>query len=402
MKQLLLVVFFHFLIIPHCMAQDWYKMPDEKETRWVSFENRKGARGEGGKENEGAKGHAFDSLPAGESVVLLDMQGAGVIHRIWITISDRSPEMLRSLRIDMYWDKVEKPAVSAPFGDFFGVGLGQRLPFQSALFTDPEGRSFNCYIPMPFRNGARIVLTNESEKDLIRVFYDINLTRVKEHDEDVLYFHTYWNRDPEPQLGVDYEILPKVAGSGRFLGVNMGLITADAYEKSWWGEGEVKIYLDGDGKFPTLVGTGTEDYIGTAYGQGVFAHQFQGCLIADNETGRYAFYRYHIPDPVYFARDIRVTIQLMGGWNKDKVAGLIKNEAPLIPVSVHKPSGEFVKLLEQPEEMDVAAPDFPDGWVNFYRQDDVSSTAYFYLDKPENDLPELGPVDLRTIGLLTN
>src|SRR5699024_11240427 len=102
----------------------------------------------------------------GETCTLLDMEGACIIKSSWLMFIDRSPEMLRSIRIDMYWDGVEKPAVSAPLGDFFGIGLGRRVAFESALFTDPEGKSFNSYVPMPFKKGARITVTNESDTDL--------------------------------------------------------------------------------------------------------------------------------------------------------------------------------------------------------------------------------------------
>lgn len=392
--NILWLLFFFIATLP-LAAQQLYEMPEGVKTRWISFENPTGAKGAGGMENKGAKGHAYDQVKAGETVTLLDVEGAGIIQRIWMTISDRSPRMLRSLRIDMYWDGAEKPAVSVPLGDFFGIGLGRMVPFESALFTNPEGRSFNCYIPMPFKDGARITITNESDKDLMLLFYDINLLTVDQLDEDVLYFHAYWSRDLRTELGEDFEILPHIEGKGRFLGVNMGILTNPVYEGTWWGEGEVKIYLDGDDKYPTLVGTGTEDYIGTAWGQGTFAHQYQGSLVVDKQQGAYAFYRYHIPDPVYFYEDIKVTIQQIGGAPKKKVIELVDKDAPLIPISSGKPPN-FVKLLELPNPPDIHDPDFPEGWTNFYRSDDVSATAYFYLNKPVSNLPPLAPVKLRT------
>lgn len=390
---LLLVSFF---LTTALNAQDWYKMKDSAQTRWVSFENHPdGAKGAGAKENKGAKGHPYDQVFAGETVTLMDMEGPGIIRRIWMTINERDPEMLRSLRIDMYWDGADKPAVSAPLGDFFGVGLGQRVPFENALFSDPEGRSFNSFIPMPFKEGALVTITNESERDLMLLFYDINVEKVAQHSDEVLYFHTYWNRDLETTLENDYEILPEIEGSGRFLGTNMGVITDPVYEDTWWGEGETKIYVDGDEKYPTLVGTGTEDYIGTAWGQGTYDHDFQGSLIADPEKGHFAFYRYHIPDPVWFQEDIRVTIQQMGGAPTEKVIELLDNGAKLKPVTAGE-APNMVKLLEMKDAPDIRDSDYPGGWTNFYREDDVSSTAYFYLDSPVNDLPELPPLQLRT------
>ena len=379
-------------------AQELYTVPEGVHTRWSSFENLNGMKGEGGQANKGAKGHPSDQIKAGQTVTLLNVNGAGIIHRIWLTINDRSPEMLRSLKIDMYWDGAEKPAVSAPLGDFFGVGLGRRVVFENALFADPEGRSFNCIIPMPFKSGAKVTLTNESEKNLNSLFFDIDWAAHDNLPEDVLYFHTYWNRENPTTLGKDFEILPEIEGKGRFLGVNMGLITDEAYKESWWGEGEVKMYLDGDDQLPTLVGTGTEDYIGTAWGQSTFCNRYQGCLIADTENGEFAFYRYHIPDPVYFYQNIRVTIQQIGGWPKDKVEALMKDGATLKPVTISAGPDNFVPLLEEGIK-NLEDESLPEGWTNFYREDDVSATAYFYLDKPVSGLPPLVNVEKRTEGL---
>jgi hypothetical protein len=372
-------------------------MPEDKESRWVSFENLSGAKGRGGMENQGAKGHAFDKIPAGQSINLVDINGSGSIRRIWLTFSDRSPEMLRSLRIDMYWDGSDKPAVSAPIGDFFGIGLGKRMPFENALFSDPEGRSFNCNIPMPFKESARITLTNESKKDLVAIYYDVNLL-METHGEDMLYFHTHWSRANPTTLAKDFEILPKVVGNGRFLGTNIGVRTNKAYKQTWFGEGEVKIYLEGDTDYPTLVGSGTEDYIGTSYGQGVFAHRYQGSPIANPETGEFAFYRYHIPDPIFFRQDIRVSIQQIGGAMKEVVKEFMAKGAALKPVSIHNDEG-FHKLMSPEGEVNLESPDLPDGWTNFYRQDDVSATAYFYLNKAASRLPELPAVAERVKDL---
>lgn len=377
-------------------AQDLYRVPSETETRWSSFENPSAGKGIGGSENKKAKGHPSENISPGETKILLNAKGAGVIQRIWMTINDRSPLMLRSLRLEMYWDENEKPAVSVPLGDFFGVGLGRSVAFQNALFSNPEGRSFTCYIPMPYRKGARVTLINDSDKP-VTLFYDINFQQVKSHGDDVAYFHAYWSRVSKTALGKDFEILPLIKGKGRFLGMNMGIITGPLYQNSWWGEGEVKIYLDGDDGFPTLNGTGTEDYIGTGWGQGLFTHTFQGCLVADEKTRQWAFYRYHIPDPVYFSKDCKVTIQIMGGDMRDKVREYVKNGASLIPVTVSGSS--FVKLLEMSPAPQLTDDDFPDGWTNFYRQDDVSATAYFYLGTPASQVPTLPETKIRVAGL---
>lgn len=398
MKNRIISVFLVVFGLLNGLAQELYDIPDGKATRWASFENAKAEKGGGGKENKGAKGHPFERIPAGKSLDLLDIDGSGTIKRIWLTISDRSPEMLRALTIKMFWEGSDKPAVAVPLGDFFGLGLGQKTAFENKLFSDPEGRSFNCFVPMPFQKSARITITNESDKDLDAIFYDINLLK-ENHEGELFYFHAYWNREKNTTLGEAFKILPKINGKGRFIGTNMGIVTNKLYKDTWWGEGEVKIYIDGDSNFPSLVGSGTEDYVGTAYGQGTYNHMFQGSLLADKEEGAFAFYRYHIPDPVYFYGDIKVTIQQMGGAPRDVVRKLVENGADLIPVTIdHAPN--FTKLFELENAPKLEDKDFPDGWTNFYRSDDVSATAYFYLNKPYSDLPPLQTVELRTANLI--
>lgn len=392
-----------YLIVLFCtmslqlQAQEMYKMPKKVTTAWTSFENPTGAKGSGGKENKGAKGHANDFIKPGETIVLLDVSGAGIIQRIWMTLDQRSQRALRSLRIDMYWDGEKKPAVSVPVGDFFGNGLSRTTSFENAFFSNPEGRSFNCIIPMPFKKGALITLTNEGPVQQ-NLFYDINFSRVEQHAADVLYFHAFWNRNHQTKLGEDFEILPNILGSGRFLGCNLGIITDSLYAKTWWGEGEVKMYVDGDKNLPSLIGTGTEDYIGTAWGQGAFAHLYQGCPVADEATRQWTFYRYHVPDPVYFNNNIKVVIQQLGGDVTPNVKKIVQGGAKIIPVSVAAPNG-FIRLFEMANPPKITDANFPDGWTNFYRLDNYSATAYFYLNKPSNTLPPLPTVAIRTDGL---
>ena len=378
-------------------GQQWYKMQEGTETRWASFENPSAGKGKGGVDNKKAKGHPSEMFAPGETKTLLNTDGAGIIQRIWITISDRSPQALRGIKIEMFWDGATSPAVSVPLGDFFGLAHGRKVAMQNALFSDPEGRSFTSYIPMPFRKGARVVLVNESAKS-VSLYYDIDFQTVKNHGDEILYFHAYWNRIEKTELGKDFEILPQVRGKGRYLGTNIGFITDPLYEKSWWGEGEVKIYLDGDADLPTLAGTGTEDYIGTGWGQGVFQHQYQGSLVADEASRQWAFYRYHIPDAVHFNAACKVTIQVMGGDMTDKVKAYVKNGAQLIPVTVSNEKG-FTKLLEQNPVPKLSDDSFPQGWTNFYRSDDVCATAYFYLNTPVNGLPTIQPAAVRIKNL---
>jgi hypothetical protein len=370
-------------------AQELYTMPKGIQSRISSFENLNGVKGQGGKTNQTAKGNPSEPLNADESKTLLEINSAGVIQRMWVTISDRSPAMLRSLRLRMYWDGADKPAVDVPLGDFFCAGLGRPVAFQSALFTDPEGRSFNCYIPMPFKKGAKIVLTNESKTNLGSLYFDIDYVQLDKPQPDMLYFHACWNRSIHAELGKDFELLPAITGKGRFLGVNVGVNVDAAYGGTWYGEGEVKMYIDGDTAHPTINGTGAEDYIGTGWGEGKFTNQYQGCTIADTAKKQYAFYRFHIPDAIYSNQSFKATIQELGGGLDTEVRSIAAKGIPLKPVTVAGPAG-FTRLIDHPQTL--TDPNFPKGWVNFYRIDDYSATAYFYLDKPVSDLKELAPM----------
>ncbi|MCZ2152333.1 MAG: DUF2961 domain-containing protein [Bryobacterales bacterium] len=397
-SSLLSCTYFFLILVLPAAAQDWARRPSGEQTRWSSFENLKAAKGSGGMTNQGAKGYPMDTIAAGETKTLLDVQGPGEIRRIWLTVSDRTPRMLRGLRLEMFWDGAAQPAVSVPMGDFFGAILGKTTAFENELFASPEGRSFVATIPMPFRKGARVTLTNDSGAVLRLLFFDVNVLMKDRVDPNLLYFHAIWRRENPTKLAKDFEILPRVEGVGRFLGTHIGVI-ANARTPGWWGEGEVKVYLDGDSKFPTLTGTGTEDYIGTGWGQGKFQQRFQGSLVADRESGEYGFYRYHIPDPVYFYKDIRVTIQQMGGATYEEYQKIqIGPGAEIRPVTAEA-NGKLVRLLEPGEAPLEKQPLQPNSWVNFYRQDDVSAVALFYLDRPTNGLPPLAPPAARLEGM---
>lgn len=385
---------------PAAQAQDeqLYVVPDNAETRWSSFENAKAEKGQGGAENKTAKGHAFEIVPPGQTRVLLDVKGAGLVQRIWMTISNRTPAVLRSARVEMYWDDAAKPAVSVPLGDFFGLGLGRLLPFQNALFSDPEGRSFTSYIPMPYRKAARIIFINDSDASLL-LFYDVDFLRLKTQRPEAMYFHAFWNRNAKTELGKDFEILPEIKGKGRYLGSNLGMISDPQYGDTWWGEGEAKIYLDGDTSLPTLTGTGSEDFVGSGWGLGTFAHMYQGSLVADEKRHQWAFYRYHIPDAVYFHKSCRVTIQVLGGASVPEARQLTQKGVPFTPVTTSTETTGITKLLEQNPQQPIADSNDPTAFVVFYREIDYSSTAYFYLDAPSHDLPALPDKQARIAGL---
>jgi hypothetical protein len=410
-KHLALGALFLAASVPCTRGGELYQAPPPgTHTRWVSPENLTGAKGAGGKTNRGAKGMAFIVVQPGATAVLADIPGAGIIHRMWLSGTiPRSEEQRRLVRLEMYWDGALKPAVAAPIGDFFGVGLGLLVPFESALFASPEARSYNFTIPMPYRKGAKVLLVNESQAYAL-VWYDLNYTEVEQHASDVMYFHAVWRRESRTELSRDFEILPRVRGRGRYLGANVGVIGSPEYRGTWFGEGEVKVYLDGDSAWPTLVGTGTEDYIGSGWGQGEYHGRLHGSLVSDSTNDVYAFYRYHLADPVYFHEDCRVTIQQMGNTSTARVQEMLARGVEAKPVWVLDVHGGDVLNLTGPEpgihllldRTDLPAFEdakHPQGGCNFYRRDDVSATAYFYLDRPENNLPPLAPAPARIEGL---
>lgn len=338
----------------------------EKSTpRWINFENPKGEKGKGATENFGAKGHAWEHFLENEEKILCDFCGAGVVRRIWITLNDRSPEVLQNVILKMYWDNAENPQVSAPIGDFFCMGLGQMARFENALFSTAEGRSFCSFIPMPFKKHCKITLTNNSGKFINNLFYDINIT-LQELTDDDMYFFASFQDIPENKLEKDIEILPKTIGTGRFLGTNIAVIPNEAlYGDIWWGEGEVKIYIDGDTDFPTLAGTGAEDYIGSAWELGEFQNRTQGCVTRDKNA--VSMYRFHIDDPICFENDIKVTLQAMGGGMADKVIPILQNG---VPVTYDDGDIHHVYKKEINEELK--------GYVNFFRRDHYRVVAYYY------------------------
>jgi len=175
-----------------CSAMEpLYTIDENATTRWASYENPKAEKGQGGISNEGAKGAPYVLIGPNQQHTMLDVDGAGIIHRIWLTVDDlyHVPEEWRCIKIEMFWDGSETPAVSAPLEDFFCQPLGRNIAMENALFASPEGRSAECYIPMPFRKGAKIVITNESKTRDHRVFYDVNFSSMDEIGDDALYFH---------------------------------------------------------------------------------------------------------------------------------------------------------------------------------------------------------------------
>jgi hypothetical protein len=392
MMRILFLIILNFIFI-FGDGQELYQFPGGVRSRVSSFENINGKVNEGAKTNKGAKGNAFEWMQPGESKTLLDIHETGIIQRIWLTVS-QDKALSRSLRLQMWWDGDAKPAVDVPMIDFFGFHVGKRVSFESALFTSPEGRSYNCFIPMPFRKAAKIVLTNESAKDAYKVFFDVDYVLTKKLPENAQYFHAFWTRQKTSKLGDDFLVLPEIKGSGRYLGMSVGVIADSIYNNTWWGEGEVKMYLDEDTDYPTIAGTGAEDYVGTGWGMGTYHHQYQGCTVADPKTGKFSFYRWHIPDAIYFDKKLKITLQQIGGGPKEVVKALVNKGVAVQPVTIDANTG-FVRLFDLEQPITINDEAFVNGWVNFYRVDDYVAVNYFYLDRTSVSLPALPSVEKR-------
>jgi len=300
------------------------------QTRSISPENFNGKKGGGGMATEGHSAECARDLgqgwkispcvtiKAGETFTIADIDGSGAIQQIWMTPTGT----WRHSIMRIYWDDQEQPSVECPVGDFFGMHWGKFAPLVSHPICVNPGSAFNCYWEMPFRKKCRITMTNIAADDMV-LFYQINYT-LTEVPEDCAYFHAQFRRtNPLPYKDV-YTILEGVKGRGHFVGTSMGW---GVNNTGWWGEGEIKFYMDGD-KWPTICGTGTEDYFCGSYNfENKETKQYQEyCTpyaglhqvirpdgVYSSQT-RFGMYRWHVMDPVRFAKDLRITIQALG-WH---------------------------------------------------------------------------------------
>lgn len=290
------------------------------DSRAVTFENPTGARGAGGTAHGGRKGAPSREVAPGERVVLADLEGPGVIRHVWLTVPRARPERLRSLVLEVRYDGAAAPSVAVPVLDFFGLPHGRAVPYASALTTAQEGRGFNAYIPMPFRERVEVTFTNHGDRPTL-LYYQLDYTLQPELPQELGLLHVAFRRQNPTVLRDDFVIVEGIDGPGRFLGCVVGVRVID--HAHWYGEGEVKVYRDGDTDLPTICGTGLEDYVGTAWGMGAHHASYGGAPLVrgpqgDGATGMASlpdlvgFYRWHLPDPIMFERDLRVTIQQIG------------------------------------------------------------------------------------------
>ena len=276
-------------------------------SRSISFENPTGDPGKGGmaasRLGVGRKGRPAVTVKTGETVQLCDIEGPGIIRRIWAT-TDNKPVNLRSLVIRAWYDGQAHPSIECPLGDFMGFAHGKPMPYCSAVHSVGSIAGMNIWLPMPFAKEVKMTLTNEGEKDAV-LFYQIEYTIGDKLPKDVGRLHVLFRRENPTTLKQDFELLPQRNNKGRFIGSVMGV--RNLHPKQWWGEGEFKVYMDGDKEFPTICGTGSEDYIGLSWGIQQTPFMYNGCSLDQNNF--VSMYRWHLPDPVAWQKQGRVTIQ---------------------------------------------------------------------------------------------
>ena len=300
------------------------------QSRSISPENFNGAKGMGGMATEGtgkncAKdlGQGWKVSPSvkvapGETFEMAIIEGPGAIQQIWLTPTGN----WRFSILRIYWDDQEHPSVECPVGDFFACGWGKYAQLSSLAICVNPGSAFNCYWEMPFQKKCRMTLSNLDDKEMV-LYYQINYT-LTEIPPDAAYFHAQFRRTNPLPYKEDYTILDGVSGKGHYVGTYMAW---GVNNNGWWGEGEIKFYIDGDDKFPTICGTGTEDYFCGSYnfdvgkengGYREFTTPYAGLPQVLRPDGlyqsntRFGMYRWHIMDPIRFQSELRVTIQALG------------------------------------------------------------------------------------------
>jgi hypothetical protein len=339
--------------------------------RLLSAENPNGERGRGGMVGNGRKGSPAIWLEPETTSTIADIDGPGTLRHCWFTIPQMAPQFMRAVAIHVYYDGRPEPSISVPLLDFCGLALGRPAHYESALTMSPEGRGFINVMPMPFRRHIRIEITNSS-KARIRLYYQLTYTEQDHLPEAAGYLHALFRRENPTTLRRDYVILEGLKGPGRYLGAVIGINVIDG--GSWYGEGEVKIYLDGDKDYPTICSTGLEDYVGTGWGMGVHHTRYAGVPVIvkppegqQNMPDVVSFYRWHVVDPMVFESACRVTIQQIGahrfraGQEEDLKRYLETNP----PATAIEARGDFIAsgLWE--------------------RVDDYCSTAFAYCRGPQ-------------------
>jgi hypothetical protein len=355
----------------------------DARSRSIGPENLTGAPGMGGRTElkdgsakyaakdlgRGWKVNPYIVIPAGTTFTLGEAAGPGVINHLWMTLGGAADYRSAILRI--FWDGEATPSVETPAGDFFAAGWGRGAEpvINSAVVAVNPGSGLNSFWQMPFRKRARLTLENRGSKSLT-IYYqiDYSLTAVP---ANAGYFHAQFRTGKADPAAGAYTLLDGVKGQGQYVGA---YLRHRALSPGWWGEGEVKFYLDGDKDFPTIAGTGEEDYFLGSYSY--FKHDPKGPYVETSYSSayagflatqprvidadyfrpdgdrRYGEYRWHILDPVRFRHALKVTIQNLGwkGASGTKILG----------------DGTYLPL-----------------------HDDLSSVAYWYQAEPHAPFPKL-------------
>ncbi|MFC2950544.1 glycoside hydrolase family 172 protein [Marinicaulis aureus] len=336
-------------------ASSPFLIPKGVESRSITFENPTGEKGKGGKAASGLgvgrKGAPLHVLMPGEEIELANVKGPGCFRHIWVTTMP-DPVLLRGVTIRVYWEKQQHPSIEAPIGDFFGFAHGMPTNYASAAHSLADAAGMNIWLPMPFAKHARVTLTNETDRPAY-TFFQIDYTIGDSFPNDFGRLHVLFQRQNPTAQAQDFEILPLRKSRGVYIGAVLGIRPLAG---RWWGEGEVKIFLDGDKHFPTIAGSGTEDYVGHSFGIQNTTAPYNGASWRENahdsETGRVSLYRWHLADPVYWHKDVRITLQQIGCCK--------------VP-----PTSPEVYLQE----------------AIFEREDDVSCATFWYEPSPSAPLP---------------
>jgi hypothetical protein len=311
------------------------------KTRSISPENPTGEKGKGGMAipnphdprlpfsaaardlGQRWKVSPFVKPAAGETITIMDVEGPGVIQHIWMATEGDWKGNGRACVLRFYWDGEESPSIEVPMTDFFAIGHDRFAPVNSLAVVVNAMSAMNCYWPMPFRRHCRITFTNDNHRDLGLLTYQVTyaLTDVPENAGS---FHAQWRRAVTDRRNPDYTIVDGIGGHGRYAGT---FLAWTQLAEDWFGEGEVKFYIDGDREFPTICGTGTEDYFGASYGfPQLYSGPYSGCTLGAHPPShkdgipiysgppKWSLYRWHIMDPICFDKDLRVTIQALGWW----------------------------------------------------------------------------------------
>lgn len=307
------------------------------KTRSISPENPTGEKGKGGMATEGASSHDARELgqgwkvspklwiQPGEELTLADIRGSGALQHIWMTFGRlKGKDVWRDFIFRIYWDDQEWPSVEVPAGDFFANGWNEYAHVNSLAVCTNPARGFNCYWTMPFRKRARLTMENRNPEPLV-IYYQIDYA-LAEIDEDIAYFCASFRRS-NPTVGGIHTVIDGIEGKGHYVGTYMAW---QVNNNGWWGEGEIKFFMDGDQQFPTICGTGTEDYFCGAYnfdvaglGYTTFSTAYSGMPQVIRPDGlyrantRFGLYRWHIADPIRFEHDLRITIQDLG-WRSER------------------------------------------------------------------------------------